>query len=138
MLLRGLSDLLIRLYEPEAFFARALRSLEAWRPRAIQRPPELSMFYNVRVLLASMWTQGIRSHYRLAYWRFLRRLVIRYFSQPTKLWLGFTMLLSSHHFVIYSRQVVNDLEEACLKLGAAQASSPTEDGSNRLLAAKAS
>jgi len=137
VLLRGLSELLIRLYEPEAFFQRALRSLEVWRPRAVQRPPEMSLFYNVRVLFASMWTQGIRSRYRLAYWRFLRQLITTYFSQSSKLWLGFSMLLSSHHFVLYARQVADDLEEACHQLAIAQASHPTEQESSEFRVAKA-
>src|SRR5260370_41306029 len=33
VLLRGLTDLLSGLYEPESYFLRAFRSLEVWRPR---------------------------------------------------------------------------------------------------------
>src|SRR5882724_459885 len=69
-LLRGLSGLLADLYRPKAFFARALRSLDRWRPRPAQKPPDLPVLYNLRVLFASMWRQGVRSNYRYAYWRF--------------------------------------------------------------------
>ncbi len=110
VLLRGLSRLLANLYEAEPFFDRALQSLERWKPRATQKPPDLPMSYNLRVLFASMWRQGVRSNYRGAYWRFLGRLVGNWWNEPAKLWLGFMVLLSAHHFLIYSRQVAEELE----------------------------
>jgi len=112
VLLRGLSRLLARLYEAEPFFERAFRSLEAWRPRG-QRPPDLPMSYNLRVLFASMWRQGVRSGYRRAYWRFLGQMIWNWTFQPAKMWLGFMVLLSAHHFVIYARQVAQELEQEC-------------------------
>jgi hypothetical protein len=30
---------------------------------------------------------------------------------PAKIWLGFTVLLSAHHFVLYSKVVIKHLEE---------------------------
>ena len=110
VLLRGLSGLLAKLYEAGPFFDRALRSLEKWRPRDTQIPPNLPVRYNLRVLFASMWRQGVRSTYRRAYWRFLWLLVWKWSRQPAKLWLGFMVLLSAHHFVIYSHQVAGQLE----------------------------
>ena len=110
VLLRGLSGLLAKLYEAGTYFDRALRSFERWHPRDSQKPPSLPVWYNLRVLLASMWVQGIRSSYRYAYWRFIRQLVWRWSRQPAKLWMGFMVLLSAHHFVIYSRQVADELE----------------------------
>jgi hypothetical protein len=117
VLLRGLSGLLVNLYKAGPFFERALRSLERWHPRDTQKPPNMPVRYQLRVLLASMWKQGVRSNYRRAYWRFLRQLVWRWSRQPAKLWLGFMVLLSAHHFVIYSQQVAGELEleaESCL------------------------
>ena len=110
VLLRGLSGLLAQLYEAEPFFQRALHSLDRWRPRDTQKPPALPLSYNLRVLFASMWVQGVRSNYRSAYWRFLWQLVWRWSRQPAKMWLGFMVLLSAHHFLIYSRQVAAELE----------------------------
>ncbi len=109
VLLRGLSRLLANLYEAQPFFDRALRSLEIWRPRKTQVPPDLPMWYNLRLLFASMWTQGVRSNYRRAYWSFLWQLISRWSREPAKLWLGFMVLLSAHHFLIYSRQVAEEL-----------------------------
>ena len=109
VLLRGLSRLLANLYEAEPFFDRALRSLEIWRPRKTQKPPGLPMWYNLRLLFASLWTQGLRSNYRRAYWSFLWKLISKWSREPAKLWLGFMVLLSAHHFLIYSRQVAQEL-----------------------------
>ena len=117
VLLRGLAGLLANLYEAGPFFDRALRSLERWRPRDTQKPPIQPIRYNLSVLFTSMWKQGVRSNYRQAYWGFLWQLVWKWSRQPAKLWLGFAVLLSAHHFVIYSHQVAGELEleaESCL------------------------
>ncbi len=124
VLLRGLSRLLSELYEAKPFFKRALRSLEVWQPRASQVPPELPMAYNLRVLGASMWRQGMRSPYKLEYWKFLYQLISRFARKPAKLWLGFTVLLSAHHFLIYSREVAEQLEMECLSIEAREAVVP--------------
>jgi radical SAM superfamily enzyme YgiQ (UPF0313 family) len=63
-LLNGLSGLLFDLYTPEAYFQRAWRSLELWHTKPSQKPPDLPMSYNLRLLAQSMWTQGVKSSYR--------------------------------------------------------------------------
>jgi radical SAM superfamily enzyme YgiQ (UPF0313 family) len=114
VLLRGLSSLLFNLYDPTAFFARALRSLEVWKPQSTQHPPALPMSYNLRVLFSSMWRQGVRSGYKKAYWKFLGILIWRWTKEPSKQWLGFMVLLSAEHFLVYSREVAAELEVAAL------------------------
>jgi radical SAM superfamily enzyme YgiQ (UPF0313 family) len=111
VLLRGLCTLLEGLYHPDAFFERAYNSLKVWQPQATQKPPYLGIHYNLRVLFSSIWRQGIRSNYRRSYWRFLYRMVSLCRRSPAKLWLGFTVLLSAHHFVLYSKVVIKHLEE---------------------------
>jgi radical SAM superfamily enzyme YgiQ (UPF0313 family) len=111
ILLRGLATLLEGLYQPDAFFERAYNSLKVWQPQATQKPPYLGMYYNLQVLFSSIWRQGIRSDYRLSYWRFLYRMVNLCRHSPAKIWLGFTVLLSAHHFVLYSKVVIKHLEE---------------------------
>jgi radical SAM superfamily enzyme YgiQ (UPF0313 family) len=111
ILLRGLATLLEGLYQPDAFFERAYNSLKVWQPKATQKPPYLGMRYNLQVLFSSIWRQGIRSGYRLSYWRFLYRMVALCRRSPAKLWLGFTVMLSAHHFVLYSKVVIKHLEE---------------------------
>ena len=122
ILLRGLCTLLAGLYEPDAFFERSYNSLKVWDPKPTQRPPNLGMIYNLRVLFSSMWCQGTRSSYRRSYWKFLFRMVSSYWRSPAKIWLGFTMLLSAHHFVLYSKEVIDHLQaEAALVDQAARA-----------------
>jgi radical SAM superfamily enzyme YgiQ (UPF0313 family) len=111
VLLRGLCTLLEGLYQPDAFFERAYNSLKVWQPKTTQKPPYLGMYYNLRVLFASMWRQGITSNYRRSYWRFLYRMVASCRHSPAKIWLGFTVLLSAHHFVLYSKVVIEHLQE---------------------------
>jgi radical SAM superfamily enzyme YgiQ (UPF0313 family) len=111
VLLRGLCTLLEGLYQPHAFFERAYKSLNVWQPKATQKPPQLGTYYQMRVLVRSMWRQGIRSSYRRSYWRFLYRLVSTHWRSPAKMWLGFSILLSAHHFVLYSQVVIRQLRE---------------------------
>jgi radical SAM superfamily enzyme YgiQ (UPF0313 family) len=112
-LLHGLSRLLADLYDPETYFQRALRSLEAWQPRPVQKPKETTPLYDLRVLASSIWTQGIKSNYRRAYWSFFATLVRRYHGSPARLWMGLSLLLTAHHFVIYSRHVSDELARDC-------------------------
>ncbi len=136
VLLRGLGTLLSDLYEAKPFFKRALRSLEVWRPRASQVPPELPLLYNLRVLFASMWQQGVRSPYKREYWKFLYEIVRRYARTPAKLWLGFNIMLSANHFLIYSREVAEQLEAECRSIEAREAISPRRGGYSGSAAAK--
>jgi radical SAM superfamily enzyme YgiQ (UPF0313 family) len=134
VLLRGLSWLLSGLYEAEPFFKRALRSLEVWQPGASQVPPTLPMAYNLRVLATSMWKQGLLSPYKVEYWKFLYQLLRRFANKPAKLWLGFTVMLSAHHFLIYSREVARLLEQECRSI---EARGPSELPPQRSLSANA-
>jgi radical SAM superfamily enzyme YgiQ (UPF0313 family) len=113
VLLQGLGQLLGGLYQPEAYFQRAFRSLEAWRPGASQRPPREPLGYKLRVWFGSLWTQGVRSNYRRHYWRFLWLILRNWIGQPVKLWLGFLTLLSAHHFLNYAPQVAGELQQEC-------------------------
>jgi len=73
-----------------------------------------------------MWRQGVRSGYKRAYWKFLWLMAWNWSRQPAKMWLGFMVLLSAHHFVIYARQVADELERECQALQQAQTSSALE------------
>jgi radical SAM superfamily enzyme YgiQ (UPF0313 family) len=113
VLLRGLSTLLSRLYEPAPFFDRARRSLEVWQPSASQFHPPLPISYRLRVVASSIWHQGLRSPYKREYWKFFFHLLGRYGRHPTKIWLGSIVMLSAQHFLLYSREVAAELEQAC-------------------------
>ena len=49
-LLHGLSGLLADLYEPSAYFQRALRSLEVWKTRPSQTVPDTPVAHDLRLL----------------------------------------------------------------------------------------
>ena len=112
-LLRGLSRLLADLYEPKVYFQRALRSLEEWKPRPGQKPTDSTLLYDLRLLAKSIWTQGVKAAYRREYWAFFGTLIRRYRNSPAKMWMGLSLLLTAHHFLIYSRQVADELQREC-------------------------
>jgi len=111
-LLAGVKRMLLRLYDPHSFYQRALDSLERWQVRPEQRPSALSFLYQLRVLVKSIWQQGVLPGYREAYWRFLGRLVQRWGRHPQKRRLGFELGLSGHHFIRYAKDVAEILEGA--------------------------
>src|SRR5258708_5652127 len=106
-LLRGLSALLADLYEPAAYFQRALRSLEVWKTKPSQTVPDTAVSQDLRLLASSIWIQGVRSGYRRAYWGFLWTIVHRYRNDPVKLGMGLGLLVAAPHFLIYARQPAN-------------------------------
>jgi radical SAM superfamily enzyme YgiQ (UPF0313 family) len=108
-LMNGLSRLLSDLYAPDAYFERAFHSLQLWNSRPIQRPPDLPISYNLRLLVQSIWRQGIRSSYQGAYWKFFWRILRNYLNNPAKLWMGSMILLAGHHFLLYAHEVANEL-----------------------------
>jgi hypothetical protein len=109
-LLAGTKRMLLTLYDPRRFYERVFDSLERWQLQPEQRAPVLSVMYLLRVVFKSVWKQGILSGYRGAYWRFLRRLMIRWGLDPQKRRLGFELALSGHHFIRYARHVAETLE----------------------------
>jgi len=114
-LLEGVRKTLLSIYSPSSFYERAFRSLLNWEIGQYQRPPRYSVSYELGVLLRSVWCQGIRSSYRKAYWKFLLRFLSRWFFRPQKLWLGFAILLSGHHFIRYAVEVAAHLEHELQK-----------------------
>lgn len=101
MMAAGYRRVLERLYEPESYFRRCLRSLDFWAPvKGAHRPLTWS---NARAGLRAMWTQGVESDYRLAYWRFLAEVARRY---PSKLGRGIGIAAFGHHFIMYTRTTV--------------------------------
>ena len=109
-LLDGTKRMLLTLYDPRRFYERVLDSLERWQLQPEQKAPALSLIYLLRVLLKSVWKQGVLSDYRRAYWRYMRRLMMRWGLHPQKRRLGFELALSGHHFIRYARQVAESLE----------------------------
>jgi radical SAM superfamily enzyme YgiQ (UPF0313 family) len=111
-LLAGMRRTLLSIYSPDAFFERTLRSLYYWRPRDPQRAPPISMLYRIRAVAQSTWRQGCVSAYRRVYWRFLIRLLWLWGRDFRKVWLGYVIAMSGHHFTAYSNEIAAAMEEA--------------------------
>ncbi|MBZ5514664.1 MAG: DUF4070 domain-containing protein [Acidobacteriia bacterium] len=112
VLRRGFQKTIASIYEPTKFYERAQRSLRKWGSRKPQRPAhQPTMGSIIKILLRSIWHQGLRSSYRRAYWKYFFHIVARYSMNRAKLWLGATILISGHHFIPYSKDVVRQVEE---------------------------
>jgi len=111
VLLRGQAKTLAAIYEPTAFYERAWRSMESWKTkknqRAARQPNALGI---AAIVLRSIWQQGIKSNYRKAYWKYALRIVRHYALNPPKIWMAATIMISGHHFIPYSRDVVKKIE----------------------------
>jgi len=117
-LLKGFQKTVATIYDPARFYDRARRSLRDWKSKNCQRPArQPAMGSIIKIMLRSIWHQGLRSSYRRAYWKYLLEIVARYSLNRAKLWLGATILISGHHFIPYAREVVRQIEEEILKLG---------------------
>lgn len=111
LLVRGFQKTLASIYDPSHFYERAWRSLESWQSKDCQRPAQQPGRAGIfRIVLRSIWLQGLRSSYRRAYWKYFFQLVSRYLFNPPKLWLGFTMLISGNHFIPYTKEVLREVE----------------------------
>ena len=110
LLLQGLREILVSLYNASGFYERCYRSLLYWQPRKPQKPPEIPLRILIRIFVRSILQQGVLSSYRRPYWKFLFRLLSRWLLDPPKFSLGFAMLLSGHHFIPYAKSVTDQLE----------------------------
>jgi radical SAM superfamily enzyme YgiQ (UPF0313 family) len=116
VLLRGFQKTIASIYDPASFFERAWRSLQNWQCSKSQRParqPGLGGI--IKIMLNSIWHQGIKSSYRTAYWKYFFRVISRHSLNRAKLWLSATILISGHHFIPYARDIVGRVEEEILK-----------------------
>jgi radical SAM superfamily enzyme YgiQ (UPF0313 family) len=111
VMLRGQAKTLAAIYEPKAFYERAWRSMERWKIRKNQRAARQPNAVGIAAIVArSIWQQGIKSSYRTAYWKYLFRILSHYAFNPPKIWMAATIMISGHHFIPYSREVVGKIE----------------------------
>ncbi len=111
ILLGGTTRLLRNLYDPEQFFDCALRSVECWQPTAAQRFPNFSIGYAAAWIMRSVWIQGVQSHYRAAYWKFLGGAVKRWWRDRVRLEQSCSILMWAHHLFSYYGSMADNLEK---------------------------
>jgi len=109
VLVQGMRDTLRSIYSASSFYDRSLRSLTYWKPRECQTPPAVPPRDLIAIVLRCLWHQGIRSNYRKTWWKFLFQILRRWRMMPMKLWGGFVLLASGHHFIKYAGEVVEHL-----------------------------
>ncbi len=115
-LLRGQVKTLKAIYEPQAFFERSWRSMESWKIQKTQHAARQPGAFGIAgIMLRSIWHQGIKSDYRGAYWKYLIRILTHYSFNPAKIWMAATIMISGHHFIPYSRQVVDGIERQIVR-----------------------
>ena len=111
VLMRGQAKTLAAIYEPNAFFERAWRSMQSWKIRKNQHAARQPGAAGITAIMArSIWQQGIKSSYRIPYWKYVFRIVSHYALNPPKIWMAATIMISGHHFIPYSREVVANIE----------------------------
>jgi radical SAM superfamily enzyme YgiQ (UPF0313 family) len=111
VLMKGFQKTLTSIYDPTKFYERAWRSLQVWQTRKCQRPAQQPGWVDIaKIILRSIWQQGLRSSYRRQYWRYFLRVVTRCSTDPAKIWLGCTIMIAGHHFIPYAKEVVQRVE----------------------------
>ena len=119
MLLRGLSKLLFGLYEPKL----VLRSGAFVRSKSGIPAPSRSRPHCLSRTTFASWRIDLDAGRALELSRCLLAIsfgsLVRNFGRnDAKMWMGFMVLLSAHHFLIYAHQVADELERECAVLEA--------------------
>jgi radical SAM superfamily enzyme YgiQ (UPF0313 family) len=91
-LIRGYRTLMNSLYEPHTYYQRVLTFLAEYRPHG----PRLSLTKDDLVaFVRSLWTMGIRHKGRLAFWKFLGRVVAYH---PRQLPTAIALAIHGFHY----------------------------------------
>jgi len=99
-MVRGFRHVIQSLYEPSAYFERCKDSVSMLEPRGPNRKLRHEDF---RRMFRSMWVQGVRSNYRIAYWKFIAWAA---WHHPKRLRFAFIQAIFGHHFTQYSADTV--------------------------------
>lgn len=91
-LLAEYRELMRSLYAPENYYRRVRAFLANWKPQGPRTRLALS---DVRALLRSLWTLGVRQRGRLAYWRLFWATLI---AQPRKFHTAMELAIIGYHF----------------------------------------
>lgn len=100
-LLAGYRRVLASIYTPSEYFERA----QAMLSRLGAGPKTRRVFSDYVALCRSFVRQGIIARYRVAYWRFLGKTLLR---TPRHLGLAVTLAIMGHHFFVLSRRMESE------------------------------
>lgn len=111
VVLRGFGRTVAAIYDAEAFYARAFRSLQSWDSKRCQHPAQQPAALAIAGILArSIWLQGVRSSYRKAYWKYFLKFLTRFPLNRAKRFMGVTILVSGQHFIPYAGELARKVE----------------------------
>jgi len=88
-----------RLYQPQAYLRRILRSLEMWRPRSPQTPSGFAWTSTLQRVLSCLWNFGPGADFRGPLGKAFLTTLARWCSDPIRLYHGLGSLISSRHVI---------------------------------------
>jgi radical SAM superfamily enzyme YgiQ (UPF0313 family) len=91
-LVDGYRTLVKQLYMPQEYYSRVLTFLREYRP---QGPETKTSFNDFKALIKSLWTMGVQTRGRRAYWWFLTRVLIHHRRALPE---AVTLAIMGHHF----------------------------------------
>lgn len=98
-LLNGYKRLMWKLYEPKAYYRRALTFLKVYRPRG----PTLKLTAgDIRAFFRSLWVMGILHRGRTAFWRYLAIVLLRH---PRKLPPAIALAIHGFHYRMVAKRL---------------------------------
>jgi len=97
-LLSGYRNVMASIYSPTEYFERVQAMLGRLGTTAKTR----LVFSDYLALCRSFIRQGIFARYRMAYWRFLSKVLLR---RPRHLGLAVTLAIMGHHFITLTRRL---------------------------------
>jgi radical SAM superfamily enzyme YgiQ (UPF0313 family) len=104
-LVQGYRKLMMALYDPKRFFARAYAAISEWQ----QGPRRRTTWRELLAVPRSIVRQGIFSRYAGHYWKFMLKTLFRH---PKKIVRAFATAISGHHFFRYTkREVIPSLRQ---------------------------
>ena len=98
----GYKWLLTNAYKPRNYFDRALRAIELHTeapPLHYKYPTGMAL----KALINSIWRQGIRSNYRLEYWRYLLKTLQ---ISPKNFPKAMSYAIRAHHMIVHTQRDV--------------------------------
>jgi radical SAM superfamily enzyme YgiQ (UPF0313 family) len=113
VLISRFRETLLALYEPSAYFARVLRSLDHWHPQG-QKPPAMPIWALLKLGLAILWRDGILWEHRKHWWTYVWR-ARRWRNDPTRRYWSFGLLALARHFISHAADVARELESRLAK-----------------------
>ncbi len=108
VLISRFRETLLALYEPSAYFARVIRSLEQWQPHG-QKAPAMPVGALLKLALAVLWHDGILWEHRKHWWKYVWR-ARRWRNDPARRYWSFGLLALARHFISHAADVARELE----------------------------